>query len=388
MSSTIEAVAVDRRRERVVAEMLRSERDFLVADSPAAVAYLTDVDIRPFSGVGTAVILSADGTVTLLVADTDLHSVQDSGFRGTVKAWRSGPGSRAERERLVRDASCKPSSGSLSRGAVEMRSAGSYRHVLSDTRPRSLLTDADSIIEAASRVRDDDELRRLRQAANLADIGYTATVDRLHPELRVLEIVRNVDRSLRSAGGSGWWSPLEDDAGLTVDSSYPHASVAVLLGRRRESGVLDRREPLPFAIYPLSECYAGAAGTTVVLSEPDAGLRSRASLLTDALRAVIDAAKPGATGAELQSAFRSAVGGRVPDDVAAQSVGYGLGTGVSRPFLSAGSRDVLQEGSVVSVRASLPGDGSAPVAYQTTVLITPEGNDVLNVVPLRMIELY
>ena len=321
MPSTIEAVAVDRRRERVVAEMQRSERDFLVADSPAAVAYLTDVDIRPFSGTGAAVVLSGDGEATLLVADTDLTSVEDSGFRGAVKTWRSGPGSRAEREKLVRDESCKPSSGSLCRGAVEMRSAGSYRHVLSDTRPRSLLTDADGILDAASRVRDEDELRRLRQAANLADIGYTAVVDRLHPELRVLEIVRNVDRSLRSAGGGGWWSPLEDEAGTTADSSYPHASIAVLLGRRRESGVLDRGEPLPFALYPLSECYAGAAGTTVVLSEPGAELRSRASLLTDALHAVVAAVRPGATGAEVQSAFRSAVAGRVPDDVAAQSVG-------------------------------------------------------------------
>lgn len=388
MPRTIEAVTVERRRERVLAEMGRSETDFLVADSPAAVAYLTDVDIRPFSGAGAAVVLSGDGTVTLLVADTDSGFVDDSGFRGRVKTWRSGPGSRAERERLVRDESCTPNSGSLCRGAVEMRSAGSYRHVLSDTRPQSLLTDADRILDAASRVRDDDELRRLRQAANLADIGYTAVVDRMHPELRVLEIVRNVDRSIRSAGGGGWWSPTEDEATVTADSLYPHSSIAVVLGRRRESGVLDRNEPLPFALYPLSEGYAGAAGTTIVLSEPDAELRSRASLLTDALAAVIEAARPGATGGDVQSAFRSAVAGRVPEDVTAQSVGYGLGTGVSRPFLAAGSRDVLRPDSVVSVRASLPGDRSGPVTYQTTVVITPEGNDVLNIVPLRLIELY
>jgi Xaa-Pro aminopeptidase len=65
-----------------------------------------------------------------------------------------------------------------------------------------------------------------------------------------------------------------------------------------------------------------------------------------------------------------------------------LGTGVGRPFLSSGSRDVLEEGSVVSVRGSLPGETPTPVAYQTTVIVTPEGNEILNIVPLRLIELY
>lgn len=377
-----------RRRARVAAEMQRSERAFLVANSPAAVAYLTDVDIRPFSGAGAAVVLSETGDATLIVSDADRGFVEDSGFDGAVKVWAAGPNSRADREKLVRDESCSINSDSLSRGAVETRNAASYRHVLADTRPQSLLTAADDIIDAAARVKDEDELRRLRQAANLADIGYTAVVDRMHPELRVLEIVRNVDRSLRAAGGGGWWSPLEDDAGVTADALYPHSTIATLIGRRNETGVLDRREPLPFALYPLSEVYAGAAGTTIVLSPPSAELRSRAELLSDAMQAAIGAARPGATGGDVHAAFAATVSGRVDDAVTNQSVGYSIGTGVGRPTLTAGSRDALEPGSVISVRASLPGASGAPVAYQTTVVITPEGNDVLNIVPLRLIELY
>ena len=49
--------------------------------------------------------------------------------------------------------------------------------------------------------RDDGEIALLRDAANLADVAYTAAVDRIHPELRAYEIVRNVDRSVRGAGG-------------------------------------------------------------------------------------------------------------------------------------------------------------------------------------------
>jgi len=359
--------AVRRRRERVVAEMQKQERDVLVAGSPSAVAYLTDVDIRPFSGTGATVVVAGDGGTTLVIADSDAGFAVDAGFDGEVVTWRSGPGSSSERERLVRERSAA--------GALSPSHAAAERC-------------AGAILDAAARVKDDDELRRIRQAANLADIGYTAVVDRMHPDLRVLEIVRNVDRSLRAAGGGGWWSPLEDDAGVTADSLYPHSSIATFLGRRAETGVLDRAEPLPFALYPLSEVYAGAAGTTIVLAEPSAELRSRASLLTDAIGASIAAARPGATGQDVQAAFAGAVAGRVPDRVASQSVGYSLGTGVGRPHLAAGSRDALEPGSVLSIRASLPGETGAPVAYQTTIVITPTGNDVLNIVPLRLIELY
>lgn len=243
------------------------------------------------------------------------------------------------------------------------------------------------MLDAAWATRDDDELRRLRAAANLADIGYTAVVDRLTPDLRVLELVRNVDRSLRSAGGGGFWSPHEDDAGLTADVHYPRSDILALLGRRPETGVLERAAPLPFALYPLSEGYAGAAGTTAVLSPPSAELRSRAELLSDAVQAAIDAIRPGASAGDVHAAFAS-VARRASEEAASQTVGYGIGTGIARPLLVAGSRDEIAPSTAVSVRASLAGDdGEPPVAYQTTVLVTASGAEVLNIVPLRLIEL-
>lgn len=379
--------AAAERRERVIAQMEKSQRDFLVASSPAAVAYLTDVDIRPFSGRGAAVVLRDDGDMTLLASEADRGFVEGSGFAGRVKTWAIGENARANRDDLVREESRTGGTGPLSRGAVETRNADSYRHLLADTRPPSLLTEAERLLDAAALVKDDDELRRLRQAADLADIGYTAVVDRMHPELRVLEIVRNVDRSLRAAGGGGWWSPLEDHA-VTADSLYPHSSIMTLLGRGRESGVLDPVEPLPFALYPLSEVYAGAVGTTVVLTPPSERLRSRAALLTEALHAAVAAIRPGVSGGEVHAAFAAALGDDVDGHVANQVVGYSIGTGAGRPLLTAGSRDVLPPGSVVTVRGSLPGDSAAPVAYQTTVVVTETGNDVLNIVPMRLIELY
>lgn len=378
--------AVLRRRGRVIAEMERSGCDFLVASSAGAVGYLTDVDIRPFSGAGTAVVLKSNGDSVLLVSDADRATVEDAGFAGDVRSWPIGPDAWLHRDTLVRDESFSENGGGQSRGAVETRTGASYQHVLAGIGSPHL-TDAESIIDAAARVRDEDELRRVRQAANLADIGYTAVVDRMHPELRVLEITRNVDRSIRAAGGGGYWSPIEDDAGVTGESLYPLASIATLLGRRRETGVLDPNEPLPFALYPLSEVYAGAAGTTITLSPPSGELRSRAELLGDAVRAAIAAVRPGVNGGEVQSAFARELHGRA-DEASGQPVGYSIGTGINRPHLTAGSRDVLVPGTVVSVRGALSGETSTPVAYQTTVLVTEGGNEVLNTVPIRLIELY
>ncbi|GAB3402452.1 Xaa-Pro peptidase family protein [Schumannella luteola] len=360
---TDSSTALTARRARVAAELDHAGRGAVVAESPAAIAFLTEVDVRGFSGRGPVAVARRDGSVALVASLADRPLIEGAGYDGEVRYWTLGR--TAERTRL--------------------------REIVAAAAPDAVTPGAPTdteLLDAAMRTRDADEIVRLREAANLADIGYTAIVDRMTRDLRSLEIVRNVDRSLRSAGGGGWWSPLERAEGASVMTHYPVQSIAVLLGRGVEPGVLDVASTLPFALYPLSRGYAGAAGTTIVLSAPSAELRSQAEALGAGVQAALAALAPGVTGGQVHAAFAAALGGTVPLADVDPLLGYSIGTGMGGVLIDAHSRDELQPDEAISIRAALPGVGGSGIAFQTTALITESGAEVLNRVPMRLIELY
>lgn len=348
----------------------------LAVTSPSAIAYLADLNIRSFTAPGTVLILGPGGNTALLASEADQPKIAASGYQGLTDFWPLGEDAEERRDSVLRmHISGLPTS---SRIAAE-------RGVQTFEAARIA---AEEVLRAAMRIKDDDEIRRLRAAADLADIGYTAVVDRMTPELRVYEIVRNVDRSLRRAGGGEAWSPLEHVAGVTRAGYCPAGSIATLLGRHVETGALDPGQPLPFALYPLSENYTGAAGTTIVFQAPGPLLRSLAEALSDATETTLEAIRPGVRADEVFATHRQALQGTVSPDRLDPVIGYSVGAGVGRPLLSAGSEEVLEPGMALSVRTALAGEQGPGVVYQTTVLVTERGNERLNIVPMRLIELH
>jgi Xaa-Pro aminopeptidase len=61
---------------------------------------------------------------------------------------------------------------------------------------------------------------------------------------------------------------------------------------------------------------------------------------------------------------------------------------LGRPLLSATSEEVLEPGMALSVRTAITREQGPGIAFQTTVLVTETGNERLNIVPLRLIELH
>ena len=69
-------------------------------------------------------------------------------------------------------------------------------------------------------------------------------------------------------------------------------------------------------------------------------------------------------------------------------IGYDLGTGMGGILIDAAGHDDLEPDQVISIRAALPRTGGSGIAFQTSVLITRTGAEVLNLAPMRLIELY
>ncbi|MFK0009637.1 M24 family metallopeptidase [Paenarthrobacter sp. NPDC090520] len=377
---------VQQRAERVARHLQEARADVLIAGSATAIAYVAGVNIRPFTAPGTLLVLEASGTLRLLASEADRTAVEHSGYQGNADYWPIGDVGGSGRQAVL--AMYLGTFGAGSRVALEGEATQVHGPALAAILSQAESVDAAPILDAAARIKDDEELRLLREAANLADIAYTAVVDRMTPELRAYEIVRNVDRSLRSAGGGDAWSPLEHSAGVTRASHFPKNSLVTLLGRVPETGVLDPGQPLPFALYPLSRLYTGAAGTTIVFEQPSASLKSAADALSAATEAAIAAVAPGVRADEVYAAYKRGLQGAVAPERLDPVIGYSVGTGVGRPLLSAGSSDVLEPGMALSIRTAASLDGGPGIAFQSTVLVTGSGHERLNIVPQRLIHLY
>lgn len=378
-----------RRRERVAALLDEHDVDLLVVTTPSAIAYLTDVDTRGFSTGSKAVVLSDEGRFTLVVSEVDRALVEQAGYTDDVAYWRPQPGSFADRDAIASVIRRWPSVVRIAADDPRVLTAGGSSSLFEAKHPPAAVVSATPYLAEAMRLKDDDEVARLREAANLADIAYTATVDRLHPELRAYEIVRNVDRSLRAAGGGGWWSPGEDGRDLTGMTEFPHGAIVGLLDRQPETGVLDRDVPMPFQLHPLARAYTGASGTTVVFRSPDADLRGRAERLSAGLQRALATLAPGVRGDEVHRAFVEEFQG-VAENGHAAFVGYSVGTGAGEVLVTPGGAEVLEPRMALCLRASVRGEAGRPgVVFQTTAIITDQGAERLDVVvPLRLIELH
>lgn len=373
---------VCQRRERMAALLAERGLDALVVDSPAAVAYLSDVDIRSFARRSTAVVLREDGGIVFVTSDADAISLDIAGYDGERELWTTA----SEKTSFLATLSnaVRRSSDGVRVGLErsELVPTGSFG-LFGLSYPPGTIAPADDLVADAMRIKDDEEIERLRAAGVLAEIAYTATVDRMHPELRAYEIVRNVDRSVRGAGGAGWWSL--DERGDTAETvCFPAGAIVGLLDRRPETGVLDRSATMPFQVHPLSQCYTGGAATTIVLQEPSAQMRARADRLAGGIAAALETAAPGVTGDAVHRAFIDASAGT------GSLVGFSVGTGPGETIVAADAVDELQSRMVITLRAFARGEAGSPgIAFQTTVLIVDEGAERLDaVVPLRLIELY
>lgn len=363
--------SLDARRSRTAAIAKEQGLDGLLTTSPAGVAYLTGIDPRPLT-TAPAAHLSADGSVTLHASAADREAITAAGATGDISYWEHTPGvpnsTRALHELWNR-----------------VGAAGAEGRPLASIAPSQSMTAGERVLMEATRNKDEDEIAKLRKAADLADIAYTATVDRVHPELRAYEIARNVERSLRAAGGGGSWSLSESAHDLASTVAYPQSGIVGLLDRHPENGVLDPSVPLPFHLLPLFDSYTGAAGTTAVFSRPDRTTREVASRLSGGLHAVLDALSSGVSGGSLHETFTAELAG-----LDATLVGFNVGTGPGEVVVSPGSTAVTADHSALTLRAVARGTGSTPgIVFQTTTLVTASGAERLDVVvPLRLIELY
>ena len=160
-------------------------------------------------------------------------------------------------------------------------------------------------VEELRRVKSADEIAVLRQAADLADLGYQKFAQVIEPGMTEYELVAEVEAFLKCNGA-------EDNFMLIASGGADVTGMKPPTARKFQEG-----DSVTTELTPQMDGYWAQICRTLVLGEPSAGQRESFAIFSEAQKAAEEFLKPGVNIADVA---------RVQNDVF-RKYGYGEYTG-------------------------------------------------------------
>jgi Xaa-Pro aminopeptidase len=246
-------------------------------------------------------------------------------------------------------------------------------------------------VENLRMVKDDFEVREIREAIAIAERAFEAFRALLRPEDREKDLADALDGFLRRAGAA--CSSFPPIIAANDRAALPHCppteravgSDGLLLVDWGASGprgyksdltrVLDTRKTSTFA-----PAQAGGNGHATA-----AQLEKVYEVVLRAREQAVNAVRPGVQGQAVDTAARSAIADAGYGDYFGHGLGHGIGLQVHEgPALRPHSETVLQPGMVVTIEPGIYLPGWGGVRIEDDVLVTPDGCEVLTHLPREL----
>jgi Xaa-Pro aminopeptidase len=334
------------RRARVVAQMEREELDACIFGREANVRYITGArrlwtaGSRPFAP--SAVLVRATGAIHLLSHSASYEGMPEEMAPDDVFPLTWNP------EKFVRSAAETPGLSDAHRIGVDGMTP-LFQRLLAQTLGRAELVPAEAMMRGLRRIKLPDEILCIRTAVAIAESAILAAAETIAPGVS--------EKALQAAY-------LERMCALgTSQFAQQGAFAAIGADGRPKSvtgdGTLDDGAAVTLSGGALWAGYEGSLARTWWCGRrgPDAAHRAAWERWREAADGLTRAARPGAAGAMLRTAFERSTAARASGSFAV----YGLGLG-HEGFIAGGPLDRASEeaeriaaGMVLAVRVFVPG---------------------------------
>lgn len=230
----------------------------------------------------------------------------------------------------------------------------------------------DDLVTDLRRVKDEEEIDAIREAADLTDRAYAHALQLVRPGLREIDVALEIERFVRTEGGDGMGFPIIVASGPR--SAMPHGEAST---RTIEDGEL-----VTIDLGARVRGYTADMTRTFGVGEVSDAHRALFDAVLEAEEKALAAVGPGRGGRELDAIARDVLASYGLGDAFVHSLGHGVGLDVHEaPSLSTRSEDVLEAGMTVTVEpgAYRPGDAGARV--EDLAVVTADGHEVLSQAP-------
>lgn len=231
-------------------------------------------------------------------------------------------------------------------------------------------------VEKLRRVKDADEIARLRTAAHLADATFEHIQRLFQPEVVEWDIAMEIDFYIRRQGAY----PAFDTIVVSGErSALPHGKPSERHLQKGDFVTVDFGARL--------DGYCSDLTRTVVIGSASPEHRRLYTAVLDALNRALDAMRPGVKGKQIDAIARQTIDSYGLGDYFVHSLGHSLGIAVhDGAGLSYREKQPLEAGMVLTVEPGVYVPDFGGVRIEQDVLITDDGCELLTHAPVELLE--
>ena len=254
-----------------------------------------------------------------------------------------------------------------------------YRAALPSRLRRSFLIElAAPLVEPLRRVKDEDELALMIEAALTGCKLFEQILGFIRPGLKEFEVAAELEHQARLLGVEGMSFPTIVASGARGALPHGHASAARLPAR----GFVT----LDFGV--ILKGYCSDMTRTVHLGKPKAKERAAYEAVLEAQQTAVAAVGSGVSCAEVDEAARAVLRRAGLAEAFSHSTGHGLGLEIHEPpRIGAGQTTRLLPGMVITIEPGIYLAGQFGIRIEDMVAVTRTGAEVLTPAPKALIEL-
>ncbi|MDH6364420.1 Xaa-Pro aminopeptidase [Enterococcus sp. PF1-24] len=247
-----------------------------------------------------------------------------------------------------------------------------YQDFLEDTG----LEPVAGMIESLREVKDANEIAITEKACEIADKGFAHVLDFIKPGMTEIEVANQLDFYMRSLGASGVSFDTIVASGLR--SAMPHGVASQKVIEKGEIITLD------FGCY--YQGYVSDMTRTFAIGDPGEKLKEIYQIVLDAQLQVLEVAKPGVTGIELDAVARDLITAKGYGEAFGHSTGHGIGLEIHEgPNVSFRAEKAFVANNIITDEPGIYVPGVGGVRIEDDLLITETGNKVLTHSPKELI---
>lgn len=230
--------------------------------------------------------------------------------------------------------------------------------------PESTWIAADEAILSQRAIKDEDELNKTKQAAELADRAFAAILPMLKPGVREMDVAMALEWEMRKNGAQR--ASFDIICASGVRSAMPHGVASQKIMEPGDFVTLD------FGCFV--DGYASDMTRTVVLGKATLRQKEIYQTVLSAQKAGVAAVRSGLLGKEVDAVARDIITEAGLGEYFGHALGHGTGLMIHEaPTLSPRSEKKLEPGMLVTVEPGIYIEGFGGVRIEDLVCVTENG---------------
>ena len=324
---------------------------------------INTTNITYFSGFAgaTALLIPNKGESILYVSAVNFEQAKAETRGLTVKLLKRG-------ENLMEKIANHATSEKPTKLGVDSATIEFWQSLAKAVGGEEKLEPTSNLIRELRKVKDQQEIKLIREACNLTNIGMQVAAQIIRPGMKEKEVAAEVEYVMRKNGSDG--TAFDTIIASGASSAFPHGSCSDRTIQEGDLVVVDLGATYKFYRSDMTRTFIAGK-----VSEKQIKIYETVKL---AQHKAFESIKPNSIGKDVDEAARKVIEEAGFGDFFVHNLGHGVGLEIHEaPILSPDSKDILAAGNVVTDEPGIYLPGYGGVRIEDTVLVTADGAEKL-----------